>query len=357
MNDSEIHHNTVNFVHCSHSSMLTVTKVIDETDDARSIVFDVPDELREQFSYQPGQFLTARIPSDRTGSVARCYSLSSSPHTDVELRVTVKRTVRGYGSNWLCDNVRAGDTIEVLPPAGRFTPSHLNHDFLLWAAGSGITPVISILKSALAAGTGRMVLIYANRDERSVIFADEISCLAEQHLERLTVIHWLESLQGLPTAAQLARFASAFNDSESFLCGPKPFMDAVIRALSAAGVPKGNTHVEIFKSLTGDPFVQVAAAEPADEQNDAPRAQVELDGQRHVFRWPRSQTLVEAMLGQGIDAPYSCREGQCGSCACTLREGEVDRGNAAILEQQDIDAGLILGCQAHPVSDELKIEF
>ena len=337
--------------------MLTVAKVIDETDDARSIVFDVPDELRERFSYQPGQFLTVRIPSDRTGSVARCYSLSSSPHTDVKLKVTVKRTVRGYGSNWLCDNVRAGDTIEVLPPAGRFTPSHLNRDFLLWAAGSGITPVMSILKSALAAGAGRMVLIYANRDERSVIFADEISCLAEQHLERLTVIHWLESLQGLPTAAQLARFASAFNDSESFLCGPKPFMDAVIQALSAAGVPKDNTHAEIFTSLTGDPFVEVAATDPAEDQNDAARAQVELDGQCHVFRWPRSQTLVEAMLSQGIDVPFSCREGQCGSCACTLLAGEVDRGDAAILEQQDIDAGVILGCQARPVSDEVEIGF
>ena len=337
--------------------MLTVAKVIDETDDARSIVFDVPDELRERFSYQPGQFLTVRIPSDRTGSVARCYSLSSSPHTDVELKVTVKRTVRGYGSNWLCDNVRAGDTIEVLPPAGRFTPSHLNRDFLLWAAGSGITPVMSILKSALAAGAGRMVLIYANRDERSVIFADEIGCLAEQHLERLTVIHWLESLQGLPTAAQLARFASAFNDSESFLCGPKPFMDAVIQALSAAGVPKDNTHAEIFTSLTGDPFVEVAAADPADDQNDAARAQVELDGQCHVFRWPRRQTLVEAMLSQGIDVPFSCREGRCGSCACTLLAGEVDRGDAAILEQQDIDAGVILGCQARPVSDEVEIGF
>jgi 3-ketosteroid 9alpha-monooxygenase subunit B len=348
---------TVNSPPPTRSSPLTVAKVIEEADDARSIVFEVPDELSDRFSYKPGQFLTLRIPSTRTGSVARCYSLASSPHTDVVLKVTVKRTVGGYGSNWLCDNVRMGDTIEVLPPAGLFTPRHLDDDFLLWAAGSGITPTMSILKSALTAGAGRVVLIYANRDERSVIFADEISCLAQRYPERLTVIHWLESLQGLPSAAQLVRFASAFEDSESFLCGPKPFMDAVAQALSAAGVPGHRSHAEIFTSLTGDPFAEVAAGQPADDENDTARAEIELDGQRHVLRWPRTQTLIEAMLGQGIDAPYSCREGQCGSCACTLLAGEVDRGNAAILEQQDIDAGLILGCQAHPVSDELKIEF
>ena len=259
---------TVNSTLRSRSSLLTAAKVIEETDDARSIVFEVPDELRDRF-YKPGQFLTLRIPSTRTGSVARCYSLASSPHTDVEPKVTIKRTVGGYGSNWLCDNVRVGDTIEVLPPAGLFTPRHLDHDFLLWAAGSGITPVMSILKSALTDGVGRVVLIFANRDERSVIFADELRCLASRYPGRLTVIHWLESLQGLPSAAQFVRFALAFEDYESFLCGPKPFMDAVAQALSAAGVPGDRAHSEIFTSLAGDPFAEVAAEEPADDEIDS----------------------------------------------------------------------------------------
>jgi 3-ketosteroid 9alpha-monooxygenase subunit B len=348
---------TVDPTRGSRSSVLTVSKVIEETDDARSIVFEVPHELRDRFSYKPGQFLTLRIPSTRTGSVARCYSLASSPHTDLEPKVTIKRTVDGYGSNWLCDNVHVGDTVEVLPPAGLFTPKDLNHNFLLWAAGSGITPVISILKSALTTGEGRVVLIYANRDERSVIFADELRCLAGRYPERLTVIHWLESLQGLPSAAQLTTLASAFVGYESFLCGPKPFMDAVAQAMSAAGVPGNRTHSEIFTSLTGDPFAEAVAQEPPDDEIDTAQAEIELDGQRYVLRWPRKQTLVDAMIAQGIDVPYSCREGQCGSCACTLLAGEVDKGNAAILEQQDIDAGLILGCQARPVSDHVKIEF
>ena len=341
----------------TRSSLLTVSKIIEETDDARSLVFEVPSELQERFTYKPGQFLTLRIPSTLTGSVARCYSLASSPHIDFEPKVTVKRTINGYGSNWLCDNVRVGDTIEVLPPAGIFTPAHLNHDFLLWAAGSGITPVISILKSVLTAGTGRVTLIYANRDERSVIFADELRCLANRYPERLTAIHWLESLQGLPSPAQLLTFASAFVDFESFMCGPEPFMVTVAQALSAAGVPGNRAHSEVFRSLTGDPFGEVVVEEPYEDEEDAAEVEVQLDGQRHVLRWPRTQTLVDAMIGQGIDVPYSCREGQCGSCACTLLAGEVDRGNATILEQQDIDAGVILGCQARPVSDKTKIEF
>ncbi|MGK2865029.1 MAG: FAD-binding oxidoreductase, partial [Mycobacterium sp.] len=185
---------------------LTVTEVIDESSDSKSLVFAIPGEHQERFGYRPGQFLTLRIPSDQSGSVARCYSLASSPHTNDAPKVTVKRTDGGYGSNWLCDNVSVGDTIDSLPPSGVFTPHDLDGDFLLWAAGSGITPVMSILKSALAVGTGRVVLCYANRDEASVIFAAELRQLAAQYAGRLTVLHWLESIQGLPTHTQLSHF-------------------------------------------------------------------------------------------------------------------------------------------------------
>ena len=148
-----------------------------------------------------------RVPSDATGSVARCYSLASSPHTDSAPKVTIKRTTGGYGSNWLCDNITVGDRIEVLPPAGVFTPADLDHDVMLWAGGSGITPVMSILKSVLAAGTGQAELMYANRDERSVIFSAGLRDLAARFPDRLAVTHWLESVQGLPSRAQLASYA------------------------------------------------------------------------------------------------------------------------------------------------------
>ena len=211
----------------SRAVSLPVTGVFDESHDAKSLVFAVPDEHRSRFDYRPGQFLTLRVPSDQTGSVARCYSLASSPHTDDAPKVTVKRTEGGYASNWLCDNVAVGDTVDVLPPAGLFTPEDLDADFLLWAAGSGVTPVMSILKSVLAGGTGRVVLWYANRDERSVIFAAELRELAARYAGRLTVMHWLESIQGLPTRAQLAGFALMFTGHQSFICGPEPFMAVV----------------------------------------------------------------------------------------------------------------------------------
>jgi len=341
---------------------LTVADVIDEGPDARSLVFDIPDEQLDRFAYRPGQFLTLRVPSERTGSVARCYSLASSPHTDPAPKVTIKRTIGGYGSNWLCDNVSAGDTIEVLPPSGVFSPRDLDADFLLWAAGSGITPVISILKSVLAAGTGRVVLCYANRDEGSVIFATELRELAARYAGRLTVLHWLESLQGLPTRAQLSGFTrtvfGASSPFESFICGPAPFMAVIKETLAESGVPRERIHLEVFQSLAGDPFTdEVASATDDFDAQDATSVQVEIDGISHRLQWPRRKVLVDVMLAAGIDAPYSCREGQCGSCAATVVRGEVRMAKCDILEPEDLADGLVLTCQATPVTDDVHIAF
>lgn len=349
---------SVEVPHGSRSVVLRVAAVITETADACSLVFDVPGDLRERFEYQPGQFLTLRIPSELTGSVARCYSLASSPYTDDKPKVTVKRTAGGYGSNWLCDNVRPGQEIEVLPPSGMFTPKDLDEDLLLFAAGSGITPVMSILKSALARGSGRIVLVYANRDQDSVIFATELHELAQKHSDRLTVIHWLETLQGLPTVSALAGLSRPYAEHRAFMCGPRPFMDSVHEALGELGVPRERTHAEIFNSLAGDPFAEQTPVEVSEEEAaDAATVEVELDGEIHELRWPRKQTLVDIMLDKGLDVPYSCQEGECGSCACTILEGEVEMDNAEILDPQDIENGYILGCQAHPVTDRLRIQF
>lgn len=349
---------TVEVPHSSRSVLLTVSKVIEETTDACSIVFDVPADLADKFQYKPGQFLTLRIPSDLTGSVARCYSLASSPFTDDAPKVTVKRTSDGYGSNWLCDNLDVGDSLEVLPPSGVFSPKSLDHDFLLFGAGSGITPVVSILKSALTEGTGKVVLLYANRDEKSVIFADELRALSQQYPSRLVVIHWIETLQGLPSADQLANIVAPYLGHEAFMCGPTPFMDTIHKALADAGMPRTQVHAEVFNSLTGDPFRDADVVEVSDEEAaDAATVEVELDGETHNMSWPRKQTLVDIMLAKGIDVPYSCQEGECGSCACTVLEGKVEMENSEILDPEDIEAGYILGCQARPVTDHLKIEF
>ncbi|MGE2714668.1 2Fe-2S iron-sulfur cluster-binding protein [Mycolicibacterium litorale] len=343
----------------SHVLELEVADVVEETADARSLVFKVPaggDVPAERLRYSPGQFLTLRVPSDRTGSVARCYSLCSSPFTDDPLTVTVKRTADGYASNWLCDNAHPGMKMHVLAPSGTFVPTSLDTDFLLLAAGSGITPMMAILKSALVEGSGKVVLVYANRDEAGVIFAGALRELSAKYSDRLTVVHWLESVQGLPTATALANLAAPFTGHDAYICGPGPFMAAAEEALTSAGTAADKIHIEVFKSLESDPFAAVVIEE--DDSDEGPAtAVVTLDGETHEVRWPRNAKLLDVLLDKGLDAPFSCREGHCGACAVLKKSGEVEMEINDVLEQSDLDEGLILGCQAVPRSDSVEVTY
>jgi 3-ketosteroid 9alpha-monooxygenase subunit B len=335
---------------------LTVADVVVETPDARSVVFEIPAEHAEAFRYSAGQFLTLKIPSDRTGSVARCYSLSSAPHEN-RVQVTVKRTDGGYGSSWVCSSLRPGMTVDVLAPAGVFCPASVDEDFLLFAGGSGITPVMAILKTALEQGSGRVVLVYANRDESSVIFAGELASLAKRYGDRLVVVHWLESVQGLPDVSQLRGLATAYTSHEAFLCGPAPFMAAAREALGQLGVPRDRVHVERFTSLTGNPF-EDAPVEEEPASDEAPASlTVSLDGDTRSMAWPRRRKLLDHLLEAGMDAPYSCREGQCSACACRVVSGEVKMLHNEVLDAEDIADGIVLACQSLPVTDDVSISY
>jgi 3-ketosteroid 9alpha-monooxygenase subunit B len=347
----------------THVLELQLADVISETADARSLVFKIPDGSDispERLRYAPGQFLTLRVPSERTGSVARCYSLCSSPFTGDALTVTVKRTADGYASNWLCDNAQAGMNIHVLAPSGTFVPRTLDADFLLLAAGSGITPMMAIVKSALSEGGGKVVLVYANRDESSVIFAAALRELSTKYPDRLTVVHWLESVQGLPSAAKLLGLVAPYAKREAFICGPGPFMVAAEEALKTAGAAPERVHIEVFKSLESDPFAAVVI-EADEDGEDGPAvpsmATVKLDGQTHEVVWPRKAKLLDVLLDKGLDAPFSCREGHCGACAVLLTSGEVEMEHNDVLEPSDLDEGLILACQAHPQSDSVEVNY
>lgn len=346
-----------------HVLELQIAEVVAETDDARSLVFAVPSGPGDpgippgRLRYAPGQFLTLRVPSERTGSVARCYSLRSSPFTDDALAVTVKRTADGYASNWLCDHARAGMRLHVLAPSGTFVPETLDGDFLLLAAGSGITPIMSICKSALSEGSGQVMLLYGNRDERSVIFAQALRDLAAKYPDRLTVVHWLESVQGLPSATALAKLAAPHVDRPAYICGPGPFMAAAREALKSLKVPAAQVHVEVFKSLESDPFAAVKIEDAPMGGEPPATAVVELDGKTHTVSWPRNAKLLDVLLAKGLDAPFSCREGHCGACACTLRKGRVHMDVNDVLEQQDLDDGLILACQSRPESDSVEVTY
>ncbi|WP_329386835.1 ferredoxin--NADP reductase [Streptomyces sp. NBC_01351] len=323
-----------------------VRERVQETPDAVSLVLDC------DLPYAPGQFLTLRIP----GGAARCYSLASSPHTGEPMRITVKRVPGGLGSGWICQEVAAGDELEVLPPAGTFTPGPggLDRDLLLVAGGSGITPVLSLAKSALAAGRSRVALVYANRDPESVIFRDELWGLAEAHPGRLTVIHWLESLQGLPTAVRLGPLVAPYAGREAYLCGPGPLMDAAETALRATGALPRGIHRERYFSLSGDVFA--TAPQPATVAA-APAAEVELDGRVHTVPWPEGTPLLDALLAAGVPAPYSCREGACSACCCRVVEGKVTMARNEVLAEEDLAEGYVLACQAMRLGERVRITY
>jgi 3-ketosteroid 9alpha-monooxygenase subunit B len=339
---------------------LKVAKVIEETADARSVVFELPAALKDSFKYKPGQHLQLHVPcGDKP--LPRCYSLSSSPAFDEPLRVTVKRVTDGRASSWVCTQLKAGDTLEVMPPAGVFTPRSMDANLRMFAGGSGITPVFSIIRTVLAQGSGRITLLYANRDEQSVIFGDALTELARRHPERLQVYHWLDSVQGQPpTQEQISAIARdwGLDDAECYICGPAIFMDTTAAALYALGVPHARVHIERFVSLPDDadaPATAAAAAPKAGATGSV--LEVELDGATHTIELAPGELMIEAMEAAGLQPPFSCRAGACAACMCHLEEGEVEMATNHVLDESDVEQGWILGCQAVAKSPKVKIKY
>ncbi|RKE39854.1 3-ketosteroid 9alpha-monooxygenase subunit B [Paraburkholderia sp. BL23I1N1] len=371
---------------------LKVADVITESADARSFVFDLPQTLHDAFSYRPGQFLTLKVPC-ADAVVQRCYSLSSAPGIDRAPKITVKRVRDGRVSNWMCDSIQPGDELDVMAPAGVFTPRSLDGDLLLFAGGSGITPVLSILKSALVNGRGMLTLIYANRDAQSVIFSEELRQLGQRHAGRLRVIHWLDSVQGIPQQRHLEELARPWSTQECFICGPALFMENALAAMLALGLPRAKVHVERFASLpdlpaapgvsglpgtrgatdttgaTGAPEARTASAAP--ELPDVPSAadstdtssvtnaaiETVLDGNTFTFICESGETLLDAMLRADVPAPNSCRSGLCGACMCRVEAGSVNLNANHVLDAADLTDGWTLACSATPASATLRVVF
>ncbi|MFX1767097.1 ferredoxin--NADP reductase [Paraburkholderia sp. A1RI-2L] len=350
---------------------LRVADVIAESADARSFVFELPVALADAFAYRPGQFLTLRLPAEQA-PLQRCYSLSSAPGVDTAPKITVKRVREGRASNWLCDSVRPGDELDVMTPAGVFTPRSLDDDLLLFAAGSGITPVLSILKAALVGGRGMLTLIYANRDESVVIFGAALRELAQRHPGRLRVIHWLDSVQGVPQQRHLEELARPWSRQECFICGPALFMESALGAMLALGLPRAKIHVERFASLPDRPAQTEPSARtkpPAQSlERDATKGGAEsapqtarivtqLDGASAQFTCEPNETLLDAMERAGLSPPSSCRSGLCGACMCRVEAGSVTLAENGVLDDEERAAGWTLACSATPASAELRIVF
>jgi 3-ketosteroid 9alpha-monooxygenase subunit B len=332
---------------------LRVARIVEETADAKSIVLDVPTALKADFAYRAGQFVTLEV--ELGGErLRRCYSLASSPDCDGEHKVTVKRTRGGKVSNWLNDTLRAGDLLSVLKPEGRFVLDAGGGPLVLLAGGSGITPVVSLVKTALATTPRRVTLLYANRDAGSVIFSKELERLAAAHPERLRIVHRWDDPHGMLDDDAVRALASEQPDAAFYLCGPAPFMSLVERSLAAAGVPEERVRVErfVFTPHAHD------APPPAPDGAELPEfIDVILDGKQHHLPYVPGKTLLQTARDNGLNAPYSCEEGFCGCCASDLLEGRVVMAADDALSTEEKRRGMILACQSRPVTRRCTFRF
>jgi 3-ketosteroid 9alpha-monooxygenase subunit B len=330
---------------------LTVAAVVDETAEARSFVLSVPSALRDGFAYRAGQFLTVEVPW-QDFAIRRCYSLSSAPEVDEAPRITVKRLRGGRMSNWLLDTVSAGRTLRVSPPEGRFVLDAQagSRPLTLLGGGSGITPLLSLMKSALARGERTVRLIYANRERTAVIFADELAALARAHPGRVRIEHHLDAESGFLTVDALRRLLAGGEDGDHYVCGPTPLMDLIGEALEAAGVRGERRHFERFVSgVDPDRRAVITRARHA----PVPAGfTIRLRGETQTVAYEAGLTLLAAAHRGGIKAPSSCEDGYCGSCKARLVRGQVSMRSPKALGPGEAEAGQILLCQAVPSSRE-----
>jgi len=338
---------------------LRVAAVIDETPDARSFVFDLPSELAPLYRYKAGQFLTFQValPDD---TILRCYSLSSAPETDSQPKVTVKRVEGGRGSNWFNDCLGVGATIPVLPPAGLFVLRDSSAPLCFFAGGSGITPVMSLIKSALVTTKRRMILIYANRDAPSVIFRAELDELERQHADRLRVTHHLDEVKGFLDAREARTLIAGFESADFYICGPGPFMDVVESMLLTAGTQRERIFIERFISLPSHQEVEAENAATASEsagQLHPSVLTIHLDGRTHRAPYHVGDTVLETARKAGLEPPFACEDGYCGSCAAKLVRGEVKMHKNEVFSPKEVAAGNILTCQSRPCSGELEVSY
>lgn len=351
---------------------LRIREVRPETADAVSVAFEVPAELREAYRFTQGQFVTlkAHIDGEET---RRSYSICvgvTDYDRDGELRIGIKRVRGGRFSNFAFDTLQPGHTIDVMTPDGRFF-THLNAEngkqYVAFAGGSGITPVLAIVKTTLEAEPrSTFALVYGNRSVDSIMFAETLEDLKNRFMNRFALYHVLsddlqevELFNGVLDEAKCAAFLEtllpANSIDEAFICGPAPMMDAAERALRDAGLAQEKIHVERF----GSPLPQ-AGVPPVEITGNTPAADLEivLDGKTRRLRLPyEGVSLLDVGLRAGLALPYACKGGVCCTCRAKVLEGEVKMDRNYTLEEQEIRDGFVLTCQCHPVSERVVVSY
>src|SRR5437016_738768 len=348
---------------------LTVASVARETRDAIALCFEVPAELRDAFQFVQGQHLTLR--ADIGGEdVRRSYSICSAVQDDV-LRIAVKKAPGGIFSSWANERLAPGQTIEVMPPMGHFNvPLHADNKkhYVGFAAGSGITPLLSIIKTTLLTEPeSEFTLFYGNRSSSAVIFREELADLKDRFLERLNLVYVMsrepqdiEILNGRidrkKTDALLDHWVDIGDVDTAFVCGPDGMMQAVAESLHAHGLPKSRIKIELFAaSIPKHEHKAHAGASPGRTEC---AVTVVLDGARREYTLEKDkENILDAALKQGIELPYSCKGGVCSTCRAKLIEGEVDMDVNFALEDYELARGFILCCQSYPVTDRVVVDF
>jgi 3-ketosteroid 9alpha-monooxygenase subunit B len=330
---------------------LRVRRVVRETADASSFVLDVPAELRAEFGYQAGQFCNFRVWVDGRPHV-RCYSMSSAPDVDAELAVTVKRVPGGLVSNWMNDALAPGDVVEASFPAGFFCLPPGDRDIVACSAGSGITPVFSLVKRALATSSRRVHLLYANRDRGSVIFAAELDDLVARYPGRLDVVHHLDADHGFVDCDAIRPFVAAAADPEFYVCGPGPFMEIVERTLLDHAVDPDRIHIERF--ALPDP---IETPVPAAVVPTVSRVTIELDGRTATADHRPGTTVLQTARQMGMAPPYSCELGSCATCMAKVVEGAVTMRANNVLTDDEVADGWVLTCQALPATPSIHVVY
>ena len=339
---------------------LPVKEITRETAEAVSICFDVPDHLKDEFRFIPGQYVTLQLDID--GSVLRrAYSICSSPSSG-ELRVSVKEVPKGRFSHFANQKLKAGDEVEVAGPEGRFTleTSDAEKKYIAFVAGSGITPLMSMIQDVLEKEPGsRFVLVYGNKSKDRTMFRARLDELRDKSEGRLEV-HYVfsqiisdNSHFGRIDKVLVKKILDKYGDTrfdEYFLCGPEQMIDTVKEELIKSGVKEDAIKLELFTSTSHKKEIKKELSGNTD-------ITIVLDDEETRFEMRMDEIILDAALAKGLDAPYSCQGGICSSCLARVTEGKAVMERNSILDEDEIEEGLILTCQAHPITESIKIDY
>jgi len=352
-----------------HFYPLKISKLIKETADCVSLEFDVPEEHTDLFNYKQGQHVTLRKIINGE-DIRRSYSICTSPKEN-RLKVAIKKVDGGAFSTYANEHLKAGEELEVMPPSGSFNselkPEH-SKNYVGFAGGSGITPIISILKSVMdTEPQSKFTLIYANRGTDTMVFKEEIEGLKNTYMERLNIFHVFSEehsefplFEGFVDKEKVTAFSKTIIDLDStdefFICGPEPMMLGIQTALLNLNVDQSKVHVELFTSPAGKLGTGAASKKQFNKKVKC-KITVQIDSVKMDFDYNGNDSILDAATKKGADLPYACKGGVCCTCKAKLIEGKVEMAVNYALEQDEIDQGYVLSCQSHPTTDRIILSF